>query len=365
MRRRSATRIGHSCSVTVEVDLPLVDHHVHGVITTETSWEQWASMLSEGRRPNLDSQLGLAIRRWCAPLLDLPAFASSHEYFARRQELGVEEVNRRLLRASGVDTFLLDTGYMSDLAAMRKVTGQRVEEVVRIETVMEAVTDEDFPDAFRQALREASANAVGLKSVVAYRHGFDFDPARPSDAEVSRAWQDHAQHHRVTDPVLLWFGLWCAIDLGLPLQLHAGFGDTDLDLHRCDPLLLTPWLREVEPTAVPVVLLHCYPFHRNAGYLAHVFPNVYLDTGLAINHTGLRSDAVIAESLELAPFDKVLFSTDGCGPVELHYLGARLWRRGMSRVLTEWVDAGECSAADGQRIASMVGRENAVRVYDL
>lgn len=350
----------------------LIDHHVHGV-SGEASRRRWEAMLTEAHRSGatlLDTQLGLVIRRWCAPLLGLPPHVQADEYYDRRASLGFEEVNRRFLHASGIETYLLDTGYLAEALygpeQMRRASGARVEEVVRIEAVMDALRVEaaQFPDAFRQALRQASAEAVACKSIVAYRHGFDLDPRRPTDAEVVRALVD-GKSARVTDPVLLRFGLWCAIDLGLPLQLHVGYGDPDLDLSRCDPLLLTPWLRAVEYRGVDVILLHCYPFHRNAGYLAQVFGHVYFDVSLAINHTGLRSDAIIAESMELAPFAKVLFATDACGPSELHYLGALLWRRGMARVLSAWVEAGEMDSADALRIATMIGRDNADRVYGL
>ena len=58
-----------------------------------------------------------------------------------------------------------------------------------------------------------------------------------------------------------------------------GYGDRDIDLHRCNPLLLTALLRAIEPAGVPVMLLHNYPYHREAGYLAQVFPHVYMDAG--------------------------------------------------------------------------------------
>jgi predicted TIM-barrel fold metal-dependent hydrolase len=332
-------------------------------------------MLTEARHASapsaLDTQLGLAIRRWCAPVLGLAPLAEPDDYVDRRAQLGEEEVNRRFLEASGIATFLLDTGYLADSlcdpAQMREASGARVEEVVRIEAVMDAMGDVPaavFPDAFRNALQEASTTAVALKSIIAYRHGLDFDPRRPTDSEVVRAAR-HRQRMRTTDPVLLRFALWSGVDRGLPLQLHAGYGDPDLDLHRCDPLLLTPWLRATQDCGVDVMLLHCYPFHRHAGYLAQVFGHVYFDVSLAINHTGLRSDAVIAESLELAPFAKILFATDACGPSELHYLGSVLWRRGVSRVLSNWVESGELDVTDALRIAGMIGRENAYRVYAL
>ncbi|MEU8175767.1 amidohydrolase family protein [Microbispora hainanensis] len=212
---------------------------------------------------------------------------------------------------------------------------------------------------------------MGLKSIVAYRHGFDFDLEPPSHREVVDAadhWLARAAacgEFRVDDPVLLRFGLWTGVERGLPLQLHAGYGDPDVELHRCDPLLLTRWLKLVEPHGVDVLLLHCYPYHRNAGYLAQVFPHVYFDVGLGVNYTGSRSDAVIAESLELAPFSKILFSSDAWGPAELHMLGAHLFRRGLARVLRGWVDAGEWTEADAARVAKMIGVENAARVYNL
>jgi hypothetical protein len=47
---------------------------------------------------------------------------------------------------------------------------------------------------------------------------------------------------------------------------------------------------------------HCYFCHRSAGYLAYVFPHVYLDAGVnvgvALNYTGARSVAIAAESLQ-------------------------------------------------------------------
>ena len=60
---------------------------------------------------------------------------------------------------------------------------------------------------------------------------------------------------------------------------------------------------------------------------------MYLDVGLALHYVGARAAAVVAESLELAPFGKVLFSSDAWGPAELHYLGALLWRRATAAVL--------------------------------
>ncbi|MBB6348049.1 amidohydrolase family protein [Nonomuraea muscovyensis] len=366
--------------------LGLVDHHVHGALRHVVRRPAFEELLTESDRPippwttAFDSQLGFAIRRHCAPLLGLEPSAGADAYWAARAALPPEEAARIFLRAAGTDCWLVETGHHGDRlfgpAAMAALSGGHAAEVVRLEAVLEAVAGAGASAAglredFRAALRERARDAVGLKSVVAYRHGFDFDPAPPGAAEVREAagaWLrtlDRGGAPRVADPVLLRMLLWEGVATGLPLQLHAGYGDPDIELHRCDPLLLTRWLRAVEPTGTDVLLLHCYPFHRNAGYLAQVFPHVHLDVGLAVNHTGARSAAVVAESLELAPFGKILYSSDAFGPPELHYLGALLWRRGMTRVLGAWVADGEWTEADALRVATMIGRSNAARVYHL
>ena len=125
------------------------------------------------------------------------------------------------------------------------------------------------------------------------------------------------------------------------MQLHVGYGDSDLDLLDCDPLRLTAFLRATEERGVPVLLLHNYPYHRNAAYLAQVFDHVFLDLGLGTHNTGALSPALYRETLELAPFGKLLFSTDAYGLAELYLLGTLLFRSGLGGVLDELVAAGD------------------------
>ncbi|MER5390452.1 amidohydrolase family protein [Saccharopolyspora sp. NPDC002686] len=366
-------------------DIPLIDHHVHGPLRDRVSRTEFESLITESDRPvpswmtQFDSQIGFAIRRHCAPLLGLPERASAEDYWAARSELDPDELTRRLLSASGTRHWLIETGYRGEQILSPDELGQlvdgQVDEVVRLESVLESVapgcTAEGLVAAFRDELARRARSAVGLKSIVAYRYGFDFDPEPPTDADVLRAageWLrsiDSGAPPRVDDVVLLRMLLREGVATGLPLQLHAGYGDPDVELHRCDPLLLTRWLKAIEGSGSDVLLLHCYPFHRNAGYLAQVFPHVYFDVGLGINYTGARSATVVAESLELAPFAKILYSSDAWGPPELHHLGAVLWRRGMELAMRPWVEEGEWSLEDALRVATLIGRGNAARVYGL
>lgn len=373
--------------------LPLVDHHVHGSYRGEVDRESLERMLTEGAtvaagHTQFDSQVGFAIRRWCAPVLGLEPHASADDYVARRLELGNAAVSELLLRASGAGYFLNDTGAfpeeLVDSAELARMSGAEVRDIERLEwlaleLVRSGVTADSFPQRFREFVDEHTVDAVGMKSIIAYLTGFAFDPERPTDAEVARAaapWialtegalavdDTLAPLLALTDPVLLRFFLWTAVDRGLPLQLHTGYGSLPIQLDRANPLLLVEWLKRVEPHGVSIMLIHCYPYHREAGYLSQIFTNVYMDVGLATNYTGAQSLALIAESLELAPFEKVLYSSDAWGPAELHHLGAALWRTGMERVLGRWVDDGDWSLPDAQRVSQLVGRDNARRVYRL
>lgn len=362
--------------------LPLVDHHVHGVAKGPLDRAGFEQLITESDRPvpawmsTFDSQLGFAIRKHCAPLLGLAPHASADDYLAARAQHDEASLSRLFLSAAGVSDYLVDTGYLGDAVTgvdeLAKLSGARAHEVVRLESELEYVAAHEstvaaVPDALARRLEERTTDAVGLKSIVAYRHGFDFDPAEPTAAEVATAlerWYADGPT-RVSDPVLLRWLLWTGARRGLPLQLHVGFGDPDLNLHKTTPLLLTEWLRLVEPLGTQVVLLHCYPFHREAGYLAHAFPHVSFDLGLTTMYVGARAAAVLAEGLELAPYAKLLYSSDAWGPAELHFLGATLWRRAVASVLGGFVDQGDWSAEDAVRVAALWGRDNARRLYQL
>ena len=367
-------------------EVPLIDHHCHGVVERPLERGAFEDMITESNwaAPSgttmFDSQLGVAIRRWCGPVLGLEPHASAERYLERRAELAPREVNERLLRAARIDRTLIETGHRGDdildPAEMAERAGAGADEVVRLERLAEQLAETgpaagDYADRFRSALRERLRGAVGVKSIAAYRIGLDFDPSRPSDDAVRRAAEgwlaelEGGAPARLADPVLIRFGIWAAVDERQAIQFHIGFGDPDVDLHRCDPLLLTEWLRLTRTSGARVLLLHCYPFHRNAGYLAHAFPHVFCDVGLAVNYVGARSPQVIAESLELTPFDKALFSSDAWGLPELYHLGAHLFRRGLRATIDGWIAADEWSAADGERLVRRICGENAIRAYEL
>ncbi len=368
-------------------DVRLIDHHCHGIVGTPVDRPTFERLITEGfdeappGTSHVDSPVGLAVRRWCAPELDLEPMTSAEVYLERRRELGPEEVSRRMLRAAGLGALLLDTGYGPDEAVapaeMGRLAGAQSFEIVRLESVAEAVAATDvgaagYPDAFRHALDERARSAVGLKTIVAYRGGFGFDPEPPDDRAVVRAagrWLRGPAPRRLEDPTLLRFGIWAGAELArersMPLQIHAGWGDPDLTLHLANPSLLTELVTRLGRIGVNVIFLHCYPYHREAAYLASVMPNVHFDVGQTITYAGASATGILAEALELAPFTRQLYSSDAFGLPELFLLGAVAFRRGLGRILGRWVEAGDCSQGDAERIVRLIAVGNAERIYPL
>jgi len=317
-------------------------------------------------------------RRLCPPVLGLSPHAELPDYVSRRAELGATEVNKRFLSLAGLSCLCVDTGFtpepVTSPAELGDLAGATAHEIVRLERVAEDVVAAGvgaagFADAVRSALVTRTATAVGVKSIAAYRTGLDLRAERPSDFEVTAAagrWLAASTGPpRLADETLQRFLIWCGVDLRLPVQFHAGYGDSDVDLHRCNPLLLTPLLRAIQPAGVPVMLLHNYPYHREAGYLAQVFPHVYVDAGLATHNLGARAPALLAEALELAPYGKFLYSSDAFGLPELYYLGAAVFRSALSSFLRSGLDEDLYSERTVVRLTRMLCADNAKRAYQL
>jgi uncharacterized protein len=176
---------------------------------------------------------------------------------------------------------------------------------------------------------------VALKTVAAYRGGLD----------------------RVSDDVVAALAANEATGTPLPVQVHCGFGDPDLHLWRADPSYLKPLVEAFPET--PFVLLHCYPFVREASWMAHVYATVFLDLSLTIPYVSRPAEA-LREALELAPVSKLLYGSHAARTPELYFLAAARWREALAEVLGAALPANEARSA-----ARAVLRENALGLYAL
>ncbi|WP_214102765.1 amidohydrolase family protein [Acrocarpospora catenulata] len=355
---------------------PLVDQHCRAVRRDPLTRSQFETLLTATGMPapsgttHFDGPLGLAVRRWCAPLLDLDPHAPPAVYLARRTELGSEEVNRRLLRAARVVAFLLDSpdgdpGLLS-VPETGRLGGAAADEVICLERVEEEIAAGaplalDYLDQLERELATRATRCVALSSTIAYRHGLDFDPARPSRGLVLAAAGRRLTDPKdpLTDPILLrhllWIGIDAARERALPVQFLCGLGAPAP--HLGDPGRMSPFIRALLPLGLPVILLHCHPFHHQAAYLAAAFPHVYVDTG--------GTPSGIADLLNLAPYHKYLYGSSGTAAAESCFLAALNHRMTLSHVLSARLTDGTWSIGDAARVAHMIGSGNARRVYRL
>ncbi|WP_175412637.1 amidohydrolase [Streptomyces sp. TRM64462] len=359
------------------IDTPtLVDQYCHGVLRTELGLGTFEAQLAPAGTMGppasgttfFDTQTGFAVRRWCPPLLGLEPHCPPARYLARRRELGAPEAARRLLRATGVSTYLVDTAPPGDLTGPGEIAaagGADAREIVRLEPLAVQVADtsgtvDGLLANLAEAVHGAASSAVAFASAQAVRHGLAYGADPPGPGEVRGAAGRWLARRRagdgLRDPVLLRHLLWIAVACGRPLQLHAG-GD--------DPMPLGAFAAATAGLGTDLVILGGYPYHRQAAHLTSVFPHVYADVGTALARTGARATAVLAETLEPAPFGKLLFSSGARGLPELHVVAAHAFREAATRVLADWTATGAWSRTDAQRVATMIAAGNARRVYGL
>jgi hypothetical protein len=114
-----------------------------------------------------------------------------------------------------------------------------------------------------------------------------------------------------------------------------------------------------------VVLLHCYPYVGGAAYLAGTYPQVYMDLSLAIPLAEPIAERLVGEALGLCPPGKLLAASDGHSYPEMHWWGATVWRRALTRVLAAEVEAGGLDEPAARAAAKRILATNATRLYRL
>ncbi|HZQ37810.1 MAG TPA: amidohydrolase family protein [Dehalococcoidia bacterium] len=361
-------------------EIPLIDNHVHPPFMAEAAAARpFLSYFSEADGEELierhvpHSRFFRRALRELAELLDCEATAEAVQ--AARTALGPETLLRRCVEAGNIAAFVVDDGYPPpdqalSVADIAQAAGCAAARVLRLESLVASVATEHggingFDAALLAGLEQARRQGTkALKSIIAYRCGLAFsvperETARAGLVEVHLRCR--AGDARVTDARLLYHALALALDFagehGLPVQIHTGYGDRDLDLLGANPALLRGLLENPRFARVPVVLLHAsYPYSRAASYLAAMYANVFVDFSEANPMLPAAELArVIDELLGLAPPTKVLYGSDAWGIPDWLYLGARHGRLALA------------AALDGDPDAAVIARrvlyDNAAELY--
>ncbi|XP_022888646.1 protein fluG isoform X2 [Olea europaea var. sylvestris] len=313
--------------------------------------------------------------------LSLPAV---QEY---RTRCGVESITAKCLKAARISAVLIDDGL--ELHKKHDIEWHKnfipvVGRILRIEHLAEKILDErspggtawtldSFTEVFVGKLKSLAKEVFGFKSIAAYRSGLEIN-TNVSRMEAEGGLNDVLRAGypvRITNKNFIDYifmrALEVALHFDLPMQIHTGFGDKDLDLRLANPLHLRSLLEDSRFSKCRVVLLHAsYPFSREASYLASVYPQVYLDFGLAVpklSFHGMLSS--VKELLELAPMKKVMFSTDGCAFPESFYLGAKKAREIVFGVLRDACMDGDLSISESLQAVKDIFAENSNQLYKI
>jgi uncharacterized protein len=371
--------------------VPVVDNHCHGIMQDQTFDDLaiWRQSFTESTDAGMSRDHVASTAFYRRLIRSLAVFLGcepeEETVFEARTGRDEQQLTGALLRAANVDTFLLDTGFpppeeVFPVPELGEIGGCRAEPMLRLEVLMESLLAEhdsleDVKEALAAELDDVRGRGyVALKSIAAYRTGLDIQEWPSEEAEESfheyrrSAGSGHARLvHKPLLDTLLHVAFAQAARQEVPLQFHVGYGDADTDLLLGNPLYLRPVLQWSDYRGMPVVLLHeCYPYTRQGGYLAAVYENVYLDLSYGIPLLGYGEMlSFTRQALGVAPSSKLMYSSDGIGVPELHWISAIGGRRAIGEALGELVSQGELDVSDAEAAGESILRANATRLYRL
>jgi len=261
-----------------------------------------------------------------------------------------------LFADAGIEGIVLDPGTYLENPAQEveraaSLTATTVRPIMRIDPLLDQLieagaTATEILSATEGAVRSAPDQGyVGLKTIIAYRTGLHVDPnASLEQAENSLRTTGELptrRRGRALRDLICRKSLGWAAELGLPIQFHTGFGDSEIRLSEANPLLLEELLLTAEGTAATVVLIHgSYPWHEELAYLTLVRPNVHAELSLFNLFAPARVADRLERVLELAPASRVLCGTDGHGAPETFWFAARNLQDAWRTLRERWAGQG-------------------------
>ncbi|KPV42893.1 amidohydrolase family protein [Alicyclobacillus ferrooxydans] len=368
---------------TTTADIPLIDHHCHSIVSETRKGDAEALLRVTSEAPST-----YPLR----DLLERPIWHAVLEYVSRytgRKVTSYDDVASVLAEAdyqaycqalfqdAGYEALYVDTGFAPrealGLKELGEVTGTRTYPVLRLESVAEAAYEDSssFADWWEHVRAEVSQARVhgyiGGKSIAAYRCGLGLHKVSEEDAKAAYAQWKASGSPRLTSETLLNFLVWESAPLlaeqSLPLQFHTGYGDPDTDLRLGNPLHMKDFIETFTPQGLSVVLLHTYPYQREAGFLASVYEGVYFDTSLILPLGLSASRRVVAEALELAPYSRFLFASDAHTRPEMFAVAAELYRDAFEHHMQSQPLSRFTSVETHEYWAQMVFHDNAHQLY--
>jgi hypothetical protein len=368
-------------------DVPIIDHHAHALALVQPKTvAEYQNYFSESADPIIKSKFVPDSIMWMWSIRELAAYLgcdpTPEAVVAARNAIPLPELANQMWASMNSGALFIDYGFGATInhsvESLRQFVKQPVEKILRLEwfaqdLILNNATFRQVEDAFIAGVEGARASGhIGLKSIIAYRTGLDIQFT--SRDEALRAFgpvKDQADSEgelRLASKVLCDYFILKALEIAnrqeLPIQFHCGLGDTDVDMIKANPLNMRPLFQSGRFNNVPFVLLHSsYPYTRDLGYLAAMYPNIYMDISLAIPFITTEIPRMLHEIFGLTPFSKVLYSSDAFSIPEIFWIANKWGRSALEKVLGEYVDQDVLTQTQALSAGRQILSDNAKRVY--
>lgn len=376
---------------------PIIDHHAHNLLlASDIDDHDFMAATSEATGPALKyASSTLPHLRAVKQLSEILKCEPTWEAVEGALKVKRKEPDNAWARKCfhGIETVLIDDGL--DPSSVYpynwhdRLTRSKCKRIVRIETVAEKIIanqikqyngvegakiQEQIITRFTAAIEESVSDpeVVGFKSVICYRVGLKIQAFDSNVRAVTFSMEDLGRlSRRLEDERLNSYLVHLTAKViersgsKKPIQFHTGLGDNDIDLGLSNPSHLQSFI-ETYPE-VQIVLLHAsYPFTREAGYLASVYNNCWLDIGEVFPMVSqYGQERVIEQALELCPSEKLLWSTDGHWFPETYLLAVVQIREGLQKVLGSYVEQGSLTTIEAVKIVEDTLFNTANQLYGL
>jgi len=242
----------------------------------------------------------------------------------------------------------------------------------------------DFNQALEAAFEHASKHIVGVKIGLAYMRELHFEKVSSKEAEEvfaniynqrffrRRELARRAERIpeglslRETKPLqdyTVHMIIQLAAEKGLPVQIHTGIQEGNENIiTNSNPTLLINLFREYRE--VKFDIFHgSYPYTGELAALAKNFQNVYVDMCWLHIISPHRARQALSEWLDTVPSNKILGFGGDYIFAEGVYGHQVMARENIARVLTEKVEEDYFTEQEATKLATMLLRENACKLF--
>jgi len=202
----------------------------------------------------------------------------------------------------------------------------------------------------------AEHSCIGIKQLQAYMRSLEFSTVSESDVRFRGDLSD-----KEVKEFQDWIMHTCcelANQRKWPHQIHVGTHN-----HPDSNPLPLETLAKMYPDQ-KIVMLHCWPYLEESGFLAQAYPNVYIDTCWqpVLNPYFLRQS--LDTWLGYIPLNKITMSNDSTS-VEMATGASLITRKVLASALTKQKESAGLSQGEVREIAAQLLHNNAVEIYGI